>query len=73
MNISDEQHSFDERVREAVDKAPYAIGLKEVARRVGAAEAAVLESLDRLAATGRMWMTADRATRAYYIHSEQLR
>jgi DNA-binding transcriptional regulator PaaX len=73
MNDSDPVDTFDERVRRAVDIAPYAIGLEEVARRVGAKEAAVLAALERLAAAGRMWMTADRATHAYYIHSEQLR
>jgi len=73
MNDSNHLDTFDERVRRAVDDAPYAIGLDEVARRVGAKDAAVLAALERLAVAGRMWMTADRATRAYYIHSAQLR
>ena len=64
--------SFDEKVFAALDAAPYALSLRELTQRVQEAESAVADALERLVAGGRVNMTADRTTRAYYTKAEHL-
>jgi DNA-binding IclR family transcriptional regulator len=65
--------SIESHVIETVAKAPFALNLQEIAKRTGHPESLLEGCLNKLAAAGKMKMTADRASRTYYVDSRQLR
>ena len=70
--MSDSQGALDDTVVKALDQAPYALSLAELARRVSRHEQVVEAALLRLITAGRVKMTADSRTRAYYTKNEHL-
>ncbi|TLZ76663.1 MAG: hypothetical protein E6K11_10850 [Methanobacteriota archaeon] len=70
--MSDSQGTLDDTVVKALDQAPYALSLGELARRVSRQEQVVEAALLRLITAGRVKMTADSRTRAYYTKNEHL-
>ena len=71
--VNDSNPAFDNRLFEALDQAPYALSLRELARKVDRPEQVVEAALGRLVAAGRVNMTADVHTRAYYTKNDHLR
>jgi len=63
---------LDEKVFIVLDSASYALTLRELSQKVQLAESIVAAALERLVANGRINMTADRTTRAYYTKAEHL-
>ena len=70
--MSDSQAALDDTVVKALDQAPYALSLAELARRVSRHEQVVEATLLRLITAGRVKMTADSRRRAYYTKNEHL-
>jgi len=70
--MSDSQGALDDTVVKALDQAPYALSLAELARTVSRHEQVVEAALLRLITAGRVKMTADSRTRAYYTKNEHL-
>jgi len=70
--MSDSQAALDDTVVKALDQAPYALSLAELARRVSRHEQVVEAALLRLITAGRVKMTADSRTRAYYTKNEHV-
>ena len=70
--MSDSEGALDDTVVKALDQAPYALSLAELARRVSRHEQVVEAALLRLITAGRVKMTADSRTRAYYTKNEHL-
>jgi len=71
--MNDSNPAFDNRLFEALDQAPYALSLRELARKVDRPEQVVEAALERVVAAGRVNMTADVHTRAYYTKNDHLR
>ena len=70
--MNDSHRNFDDAVFNALDQAPFALSLPELAGRVDRPEQVVQAALERLVAAGRVNMTADVRTRAYYTKNEHL-
>ena len=70
--MSDSQDIFDDTVFRALDEAPHALSLSELARRASRNEQVIEAALLRLITSGRVKMTADSRTRAYYTKNEHL-
>jgi len=70
--MSDSRDILDDTVLRALDQAPHALSLSELARRVSQHEQVVEAALLRLISDGRVNMTADVRTRAYYTKNEHL-
>ena len=70
VDISDQ--ALDRVVFTTLDHAPFALSLRELAQRVARSEEVVEAALGRLVAAGRVNMTADQRTRAYYTKNEHL-
>jgi DNA-binding MarR family transcriptional regulator len=73
MNDTVGTDPLDQTVFAALDQAPYALSIGELSRRVHETEPVVTRALERLVAAGRVKMTADAKTRAYYTKVEHLR
>jgi len=70
VDISDQ--ALDQVVFTTLDHAPFALSLRELAQRVACSEQVVEAALERLVAAGRVNMTADQRTRAYYTKNAHL-
>ncbi len=64
--------ALDQAVFTTLDQAPYALSIRELTTRVQQPEAIVAAALERLVAAGRVNMTADIKTRAYYTKNIHL-
>jgi len=70
--MSEPQGILDDTVFRALDQAPHALSLSELARGVSRHEQVVEAALLRLITAGRVKMTADSRARAYYTKNEHL-
>jgi hypothetical protein len=64
--------SIDQLVFTTLDQAPYALSMRELTTRVQQPQPIVAAALERLVAAGRVKITADIKTRAYYTKNIHL-
>lgn len=61
------------RIRALIDASPYMVSLKEISSKIDASDAHLLDAIERLCETGKLFRTADRSSRGYYVRLEQTR